>query len=418
LFCFSDGLAGVSYSGHLSSGVLPAALLDTYFQRFHGKPFYILDESAVRQRLQLDQLPPYLVDAIFAVAARFVRSVPYLAFASRNAANQWVVITRYTQHPNGYQSAVKLSEGLAARARTELDTDEPSVDGLQALLLLVTAFTASGKGNKAYMLLTSAVGMAMALELHREVSVHSSATPTEREARRRLFWSCYLLDRFMACGSKRSCLIADKAVLLRLPCWSPGPGGPMAEGAFFSTGSNLQMLSGSGQACWQGSSGMLIDISRILGITNRYLAAGGVRGDSHFPWHTLSNLSRIRHDLDVWASGTHDLLFASAGALFGQPDSTVLVLSKLIYHLVHCLVYRPFLPARCRHCRVGGHGKADGDGRMAGLCRLLHLYRRHRSRPWCPLWSRRGWQDDNSSSRRRGYYWWHCCCWWWWWCWW
>ena len=38
----------------------------------------------------------------------------------------------------------------------------------------------------------------------------------------------------------------------------------------------------------QGSSGMLIDIVRILGITNRYLAAGGVKGDSHFPWHSLS----------------------------------------------------------------------------------------------------------------------------------
>jgi hypothetical protein len=46
------------------------ALLDTYFTRFHGKPYYILDESSVRQRLQLNQLPPYLVHAIYAVAAR------------------------------------------------------------------------------------------------------------------------------------------------------------------------------------------------------------------------------------------------------------------------------------------------------------------------------------------------------------
>lgn len=88
---------------------------------------------------------------------------------------------------------------------------------------------------------------------------------------------------------------------------------------------------------------MLIDICRILGTTNRYLAAGGVKGDSHFPWHSLSNLSKIRQDLDVWASGTADV-FSSLDSLFGQGDSTVLVLSKLIYHLIHCLVYRPFLP--------------------------------------------------------------------------
>lgn len=61
---------------------------------------------------------------------------------------------RYTPHPSGYQSAVQLSEEYASQARKEVDTDEPSVDALQALLLLVTAFTAAGKGKKAYMLLS------------------------------------------------------------------------------------------------------------------------------------------------------------------------------------------------------------------------------------------------------------------------
>jgi hypothetical protein len=37
-------------------------------------------------------------------------------------------------------------------------------------------------------------------------------------------------------------------------------------------------------------------------------------------------------------------VFSSIDALFGQSDSTTLVLSKLIYHLIHCLIYRPFLP--------------------------------------------------------------------------
>ncbi|KAI0137929.1 hypothetical protein F4776DRAFT_93970 [Hypoxylon sp. NC0597] len=293
-------------------------LLDTYFSRFHAKPYHILDESSVRQRLQLNQLPSYLIYAIYAVAAR------------------------YAAHAAGYQSAIKLSEDYALRSRSEIDTDEPSIDALQALLLLVTAFTAVGKGKKAYMLLTNAIGMAMALELHREVNLQARITAVEREMRRRLFWTCYLLDRFMACGSKRPCLISDRTILLRLPCWSPGPSALPIEGDFFQNGSNLQHMQGSGRKS-QGSTGMLIDISRILGTTNRYLAAGGVKGDSHFPWHALSELSKIRQDLDIWASGTDDV-FSSVDTLFGQPDSTILVLSKLVYHLIHCLVYRPFLP--------------------------------------------------------------------------
>ncbi|KAM7196538.1 nitrogen assimilation transcription factor nit-4 [Naviculisporaceae sp. PSN 640] len=311
-------MSSTSQQQELSPGVEPSALLDTYFTRFHAKPFYILDESTLRQRLQLNQVPGYLIHAIFAVAAR------------------------YTLHPNGYQSAVRLSESYAAQSRSDIDTDEPSIDALQALMLLVTAFTAAGKGKKAYMLLTNAVGMAMALELHREMDINARVTPVERESRRRLFWSCYLLDRFMACGSKRPSLIADKTILLRLPCWSPSPTTLPIEGEFFQNGSNLQYFQGAGKRA-QGSSGMLIDISRILGVTNRYLAAGGVKGDSHFPWHSLSNLSKIRQELDTWASGAQDV-FSSLDTLFGQPDSTALVLSKLIYHLVHCLIYRPFLP--------------------------------------------------------------------------
>jgi hypothetical protein len=65
-----------------------------------------------------------------------------------------LTLCRHVPHPGGYPAAVRLSEDYAARSRTELDTDEPSVDALQALLLLVTAFTAAGKGKKAYMLMS------------------------------------------------------------------------------------------------------------------------------------------------------------------------------------------------------------------------------------------------------------------------
>ncbi len=62
-------------------------------------------------------------------------------------------VCRYTAHPNGYHAAVRLSEDYALRARTELDIDDPSIECLQTLLLLGIAFTAAGKGKKAYMML-------------------------------------------------------------------------------------------------------------------------------------------------------------------------------------------------------------------------------------------------------------------------
>jgi hypothetical protein len=184
--------------------------------------------------------------------------------------------------------------------------------------------------------------MAFALDLHRELPTSMKVTPAEREGRRRLFWSCYLMDRFAATGSKRPSLVADECIVLRLPSWQLHPGAILLEGDYFPSGCNSQYMGGAGKG-GQGSMGMLIGIARILGITNRYLAAGGVKGDSHFPWHSLSNLSKIRQELDIWASDTQDT-FTSIEALFGQPDSVILVLSKLVYHLIHCLIYRPFLP--------------------------------------------------------------------------
>ncbi|KFY05663.1 hypothetical protein V492_08374, partial [Pseudogymnoascus sp. VKM F-4246] len=301
-----------------SPQVADDVLLDAYFGRAHGKPYFLLDEGVIRSRAQAGTAPPGLLLALYAVGAR------------------------YAVHPNGYHAAVRLSEEYATRARAEINIDEPSIETLQALLLLSLSFIALGSGKKAYMLLGSGIGMAMALELHREADPRLKLSSGERSLRRRLFWSCYLMDRFASCGSKRPSMIPDSALILRLPSWSPNPQSAPVEGEFFQDGSNLQYHAGSGKTS-QGGTGLLIDIVRILGNTSRYLAAGGVKGDSHFPWHSLSNLSKIRQDLDIWASGTADV-FASTTPLFHQPDSTILILAKLIYHLIHVLIYRPFLP--------------------------------------------------------------------------
>jgi hypothetical protein len=66
-----DGLIGCLDSEPTTPEVQTDALLDTYFNRFHSKPFHILDESTLRQRLQLNQVPLYLVHAICAVGARY-----------------------------------------------------------------------------------------------------------------------------------------------------------------------------------------------------------------------------------------------------------------------------------------------------------------------------------------------------------
>ncbi|GKZ49279.1 hypothetical protein AbraIFM66951_001683 [Aspergillus brasiliensis] len=284
---------------------LPDAMLDTYFARLHGKPYWILDETATRQRHQHGQLPVHLSMSIYALTLRYTT-------------------------PNPPQGSLEY----ARQARRLVDIDNPSIEGTQSLLLLCHTFFAYGCGKTAYMVLANAVSMTLALDLYREAPAALPAA--EREMRRRLFWTVYVMDRFLTCGSKRPCLIADHSIVLRLP----GTGSEAGEW-FNPVGPNIHYSPDRRKG--PGGPALLVDITRILGVTHRYLAAGGVKGDSHFPWHALSNLSKIRQELDLWAAGTQDL-FASIETLFGHPESTLLLLSKLIYHLVHCLLYRPFLP--------------------------------------------------------------------------
>jgi len=185
--------------------------------------------------------------------------------------------------------------------------------------------------------------MALALGLHRELPASPRISPIEREGRRKLFWTCYLMDRFAAAGSKRPSLIADECIGLRLPAWPSDAASVPYEGNYFSNGNSMPLSVGPGGRFGQSSGAMLVEIGRILGTTNRYLAAGGVKGDSHFPWHAQSNLSRIRQDLDFWAGNSQEA-FMPFESLSGQQDLMTIVLAKLIYHLVHCLIYRPFLP--------------------------------------------------------------------------
>ena len=237
---------------------------------------------------------------------------------------------------------MRSSQDYAQQSRSQIDVDEATVEHLQALLLLAMASFQAGRGKKSYMLLSHAICMAFALSLHRELPAQLKIAPIEREGRRKLFWTCYLMDRFTVSGSKRPPLISDESIYLRMPAWKPPGSEMLLDGNYFPNGSSLPYSSGI-SSTGQASGSMVIEIVRILGVTNRYLAAGGVKGDSHFPWHSQSTLSRIRSDLDFWTASTQEA-FTSIQALFGQLESSTLVLSKLIYHLIHCLIYRPFLP--------------------------------------------------------------------------
>ena len=283
--------------------------------------------------------------------------------------------------PRGHSLCVKYTEA----ARGAVDMDFPSLENFQTLLLISISYFYLGKGYKTFMLLGTAVRMAYGLDLHRELPADEPATPVEREVRRRAFWACYLLDRFAVCGSRRPPMLLEESILLKLPGSMPQMRGQNLDEQFFSSRMGLAGP-GAGQSDIGGllaprrqaesASALCIDVTKLLGTTVRYIEQGGVKADTHFPWHAQSNLTKIRRELDHWATRTLtcELYSQTPGAAPGDglylrhPDVTLLVMAKAIFHLVSCLIYRPFLAVelggnlRRAHQGVTAHGPEVGHG--------------------------------------------------------
>ncbi|KAI5284122.1 hypothetical protein KEM54_001577 [Ascosphaera aggregata] len=116
--------------------VMPDAVLDTFFAHVNEKPFYLLDEQSVRQQHRADQLPTALSLAIYALTMR------HTSWSNASIA-----------------SLRRLSQIYAAKSRQMVDSDTPTLENLQTLLILSLSSLANGQGRKSYMLF----GMSFAL---------------------------------------------------------------------------------------------------------------------------------------------------------------------------------------------------------------------------------------------------------------
>ncbi|KAH6645251.1 hypothetical protein BKA67DRAFT_595694 [Truncatella angustata] len=92
---------------------------------------------------------------------------------------------------------------------------QPSIFRLQALLLIVRYRIESGDFPTSFMLAALAARSALGLRLNFE---RSELPPLAQEARRRLFWSLFLLDDFFCVGLREFELCPQETIHLQLPC--------------------------------------------------------------------------------------------------------------------------------------------------------------------------------------------------------
>lgn len=168
-------------------------LIDTYWTYIHPHMPILHKPLFMRQYKNADpekRPPAVLLNAMFSIASRF------------------------SDHPEivGLSDPEDFGVEYFSRAKrlVDLDMDMPRQASIQALLLMTLYRFTSAKcgGRGVWVMLGQATRMAQDLGMHRN-SARWSLPPLETEIRKRLWWACYVMDRWVCASFGRPIAIDD-----------------------------------------------------------------------------------------------------------------------------------------------------------------------------------------------------------------
>ncbi|KAJ5324308.1 hypothetical protein N7476_002908 [Penicillium atrosanguineum] len=299
---------------------------DIYFRHCHNKPYGFFNSDLFHHKATRNQVPLYLRLALIATATRY------------SSRSQW---------KERKQSTIDDY----ARCAWELITTSPDALGehddvavIQALALLAVIDATAGRRRSAWVKIGMAVRISQDLQMMLEPS--SRLCKMEREERRNLFWSLYLLDRFVCCSFQRPPAIKDSDCLLNLPTYH-GSG----KKSDSTTLSGLLDEKVRDMTFKPGMFGISIGLAAVLGRTIQCMM--NEEPTKEVPWHPVSEYGSIYTDLEF----LKELAVKNNPVLAepGQPRShndmpdgdreqiAHMVLSHTLYHLSHCILSHPFL---------------------------------------------------------------------------
>ena len=210
----------------------PVDVARHYFFSQHmyiGTIFAFSDPEAFEKQLDhaYEHSPPDLGDAHSCLT--YAKVLMILALGRLYSVNRQTEKTEKTEkveetseslkeedHPPGF---VYFSNALALLP----DVHEPgSILGVQTFAYVGYFLQNMNRRDAAFLYIGIALRMAISLGLHQELPATSPAPDTEREHRRRVWWSIYSLDRILSLKSGHPISILDEDIGVRMPSRLPG----------------------------------------------------------------------------------------------------------------------------------------------------------------------------------------------------
>ncbi|KAJ5103173.1 hypothetical protein N7532_003702 [Penicillium argentinense] len=317
------------YTPELPEGDRLCALIEEYFAHIHPlRCFGFVHKPSFMQRLDEDvgsfRDEESLLHIICALGAKFLAlnysgQLPPESILS--AGNQWAKI---------------------AKARIFMDLDDLSIEKLMTAILLYDHDLRIGSYASAFMLSGMTARMSQALQLNLESSADvlcskPDSSPIVNEARRRLMWSCYVMDSWVGSGVNQLTLLEDRDVKIQLPCHS--------HNFILGIPCITETLDESKILNFVSRDMVPTDPSQNMGIESYFIRLVSSRkkvlryvkhlDTSAPPWEHNSEFLQLSAEFDTWRRSLPQSLMWSPGAIYARKESAQLGALTLLWCTFH-----------------------------------------------------------------------------------
>ncbi|KAL4795150.1 fungal-specific transcription factor domain-containing protein [Aspergillus venezuelensis] len=291
---------------------------------YHSKPYTLFNPELFRRKIDRGQVPRYLQFAFIATAVRFSSQVQWKSRKQKT-------IDEYAHC--AWKMIMSEPDGLG---------DGSDVSVVQTLALLAVIDATAGRRRAAWVKIGMAVRISQ--DLHMMLEPDVSLPAAEREERRNLFWSLFLLDRFVCCSFKRPPAIQVRDCQLRLHVDHPLQDNEVP----LTLGELLTKKSREMPNRVVGLSGLSVGFVALLGRAIECMM--NLEAKASEPWRPESDHTEISDSLEALKDMVDTYLPGigisnKEGSIrLPQTDRTShFVLSLTLYNLAHCILSHPFL---------------------------------------------------------------------------
>ena len=270
--------------------------------------------------------------------------------------------TQSGKPPNPIDASEYYANALkTAFVPTGSNLTSPSLDGIQALLMLGLYEWGQTRGLSAWVYVGIAMRLAQSMGLayeddgdrpsaFRKNGHNVREIAIEKETRRRTLWSCFIMDRMLSAGKYRPTMISVKQLKVQLPC---------SDDQFLfvrdvTTGFLDTPLQSDDNANDDGVLSWYIRLVEIFGRFSEWSYAGGRRTETLPPWDSSTKFFQLRQELENFQRvlpSNMTFTEANLSAHIEKRNATTYASMHTLYSLCLIMLHReyiPFIPLRCK----------------------------------------------------------------------